>query len=177
MILNNFLSRKTHDNSNLHEIIPISFNMHKALHKTYYSIETKEQYLVQTQSQTKSSRIALPEVHGAKKTLDTNMLREKQKPQLQNKQVVENRPRLGQGRAGIRCKNPQPVDGITASTSKSCEIPKIPMVQNATKDSMGFPVAEQLITDKTEAITREMTQDKNRELPFYPDLIYRPPTR
>ena len=78
--------------------------MYKALHEIYYSIETKEQYLVQTQLQVKSSRIALPEVHGTKKALDTNILPEKQKPQLQNKQVVKNRPRSGQCRAGIRCK-------------------------------------------------------------------------
>ena len=125
----------------------------------------------------KSSGIVLPEVHGAKKTLDTNVLPEKQKPQLHNKQVVENRPRLGQGRAGIRCKNPQPVDGITASTSKSHELPKIPTVQGVTKDSMDFPVPEQLITNKTEAIIRGMIQGKNGEIPFYPDLIYRPPPR
>ena len=49
------------------------------------------------------------------------------------------------------------------------------MVQGVTKDSMDFPVPEQLIKDKTEAITRGMIQDKNRELPFYPDPIYRPP--
>ena len=79
--------------------------------------------------------------------MDTNILPEKQKPQLQNKQVVKNRPRSGQGRAGIRCKKTQPVDGITASTSKSHEISKIPTVQGVTKDSMDFPVAEQLITD------------------------------
>ena len=156
MILNDFLSRQTHNNSNPHEIIPVSFNMYKDLHKTYYSIETKEQYLVQSQSQMKSSGIALPEVHGAKKMLDTNVLLERQNPQLQNKQVIKNKPRLGQGRAGIRCKKPQPVDGMTASTSKSHKIPKIPMVQGVTKDSMGFPVPEQLITDKTEAITRGM---------------------
>ena len=42
---------------------------------------------------------------------------------------------------------------------------------------MDFPILEQLITDKTKAITRGMIQDKNRELPFYPDLIYRPPPR
>ena len=42
---------------------------------------------------------------------------------------------------------------------------------------MDFPVPEQLITDKTGAITRGMIQDKNRELPFYPDMIYRPPPR
>ena len=106
MILSNFFSRQTHDDSNPHEIILISFNMYKALHKMYYNIKTKEQYLVQTQLQTKSSGIALQEVHGAKKMLDTNVLSEKQKPQLQNKQVVKNRPRSGKGRAGIRCKKP-----------------------------------------------------------------------
>ena len=71
-------------------------------------------------------------------------------------------------------KKTQPVTNIAASTSKSC---KIPMVQNITKDNMVFPVQEQLITDKTEAITRRMIQDKNRELTFYPDPIYWPPPR
>ena len=42
---------------------------------------------------------------------------------------------------------------------------------------MDFPVPEQLITDKTEAITGKTIQDKNRELLFYPDPIYRPPPR
>ena len=51
--------------------------MHKALYKNYYEIKTKERYLVQTQSQTKSSGVALPEVHGAKKTLNMNILPEK----------------------------------------------------------------------------------------------------
>ena len=48
MILSNFLSRQTHDNNNLHKIIPISFTMYKALHKTYYIIETKRWHLAQT---------------------------------------------------------------------------------------------------------------------------------
>ena len=42
---------------------------------------------------------------------------------------------------------------------------------------MDFQVPEQLITDKTEAITRGMIEDLNRELPFHPDPIYRPPPR
>ena len=37
-ILSGFLSRKTHDNSNPHDIIPISFNIHKALYESYYKI-------------------------------------------------------------------------------------------------------------------------------------------
>ena len=83
--------------------------------------------------QTKSSGVALLQVHGAKKTLDTIILSEKQMLVPQNKKIVENKPRLGQGRAGIKCKKPQPVDGITASISKSCKIPKIPMIQDVTK--------------------------------------------
>ena len=53
----------------------------------------------------------------------------------------------------------------------------MPMVQNVTKHSMDFLVPEQLITNKTEAITSRTIQDKNRELPFYPDPIYRSPPR
>ena len=104
MILCNFLSRQTHDDSNPHDIIPISFNMHRALCKNYYSIERKERYLVQTWSQMKSSRIALPEVHSTKKVLDMNVLLEKQKIQSQSKKIVENKQRPGQGRAVIRHK-------------------------------------------------------------------------
>ena len=49
-------------------------------------------------SQTKSSRIKLPEVHSVKKTLDMNLLPEKQKviPQI-NFRTIENKPRLGKG--------------------------------------------------------------------------------
>ena len=106
-----------------------------------------------------------------------NVLPEKQKIQSQSKEIVENKPKFGQGRTGIRCKNLQPVGDIYASASKSGEIPKVPTVQNVTRHSTDFPVQEQLITKKTEAITRGMIQDKNRELPFYPDPIYRHPPR
>ena len=62
MILSDFLSRHMHDDSNPHEIIPISFNTYNVLYKTYYRIEIKDQYLVQTWSQMKVARITLPEV-------------------------------------------------------------------------------------------------------------------
>ena len=69
-ILSDFLSRQNNDDSNPHEIIPISFSMHKVLHQNYYNIEN---YLVQTRSQARSSGIKLPEVHGMGKNLDPNM--------------------------------------------------------------------------------------------------------
>ena len=48
MVLSDFLSRQNNDNSNPHEIIPISFNMHKVLQQNYYEIDS---YLVKTRSQ------------------------------------------------------------------------------------------------------------------------------
>ena len=52
MILSDFLSRQQHDDSNPHEIIPISFNMQNVLLTRYCNIGEKEQgkYLVQTRS-------------------------------------------------------------------------------------------------------------------------------
>ena len=103
------------------------------LHERHYKIETEERYLVQMLSQTKSTRIKLREVHGVKKTLDTNLLPEKQKVILQIKKTIENKPTFGQGRAGIRHRKPQLTENINASTNKSHEILKIPATQNVTK--------------------------------------------
>ena len=47
MILSDFLSRQTHDTSNPHKIIPISFNMYNTLHETYYRNDSTGRYLVQ----------------------------------------------------------------------------------------------------------------------------------
>ena len=52
-VLSDSLSRQKHENSNPHEIIPISFNMQNILHDKYYNIGNLEKYLVQTWSQDK----------------------------------------------------------------------------------------------------------------------------
>ena len=77
MILRDFLSRQKHYDSNPHEIIPISFNMHNVLHKEYYNTGKSERYLVETQSETKSSDVKLLEVHGVSKNVDPNIQPEK----------------------------------------------------------------------------------------------------
>ena len=77
MVLSDFLSRQNSDDSNPHEIIPISFNIRYVLHESYYRlgslknfIDSKmNNYIVQTRTQVKSGSIKLPEVHGAKKVL------------------------------------------------------------------------------------------------------------
>ena len=81
MILSDFLSRQKVDDSNLHEVIPISFNMQNILYDIYYKIGKREEegkYLVQTRFQSKSSSIALPAVHGVDKGINPSMQPEKQ---------------------------------------------------------------------------------------------------
>ena len=76
MILSDFLSRQKHDESNPHEIIPISFNMQEVLSASYYNIPgNKEQkiYLIQIRSQTNTSGTILPNVHSIDEGVDTNL--------------------------------------------------------------------------------------------------------
>ena len=77
MVLSDFLSRQNKNNSNPHEIIPISLNMHQVLHKNYYDTEN---YLVQTRSQARSNSIKLLEVHGMGKNLDPKIKQENNMP-------------------------------------------------------------------------------------------------
>ena len=53
MILSDFLSRQIEDDSNLHEIIPISFNIQEILQENYHNIES-DTYKVQTRAQAKA---------------------------------------------------------------------------------------------------------------------------
>ena len=109
MILSDFLSRQKIDDSNPCEIIPISFNMREVLQEKYYNLynmRIAEKYLVQTRSQTKSSGVKLPEVHGIEKGLDPHIKPGRQKlvSPLTDMRHPISKPRIGQGRAGIRRK-------------------------------------------------------------------------
>ena len=87
MVLSDFLSRQKTVDSNLHKIIPISFNLRRILCENYYrlnnltrTIDIKaDQYLEQTRSQAKSSGVEVPEVHGADKGLTWHVKPECQK--------------------------------------------------------------------------------------------------
>ena len=92
MILSDFLSRQTHDTSDPHEITPYQLICNNDLHGIYYRDDPIDRYLVQTQSQTKLAGVKLPEVYGTRKTISTHSPIEKQKPQIQEKQVDNNRP-------------------------------------------------------------------------------------
>ena len=94
--------------------------------------------------------VKLPEVHGARKTISIHSLIDKQKPQIQEIQLDNNRPKLGRGRAGMQCKQQQPVADTSVSTNKS---PNIPTTQEVTINSAKYPEPKQLITHRTETST------------------------
>ena len=110
MILSDFLSRRDPGDEDIKEIIPISFNMKLVLQDKYYNVgENEKKYMVQTRLQTKASGVQLPEVHGLRKRLDPHRIPEKQ-PQPIAGLNVDRKPRIGQGRAGIRRKAPPHLD-------------------------------------------------------------------
>ena len=60
MVISDFLSRQHGDDSNLHAIIPISFNMGKLLKQKYQNY-TKDSFSVQTRSQSKAKNTKVPD--------------------------------------------------------------------------------------------------------------------
>ena len=126
------------DDSNPHELIPISFSLKSQVSDYFYHIDNeinlprKDKYLVQTRSQVRSSGIRLPEIHGANKGLDPHVQPGKQKSfpiQTINKGMPTHpipKPRIGQGRAGLRRKvnTPQPMpftlSAANSTNNKAC---------------------------------------------------------
>ena len=119
MVLSDFLSRQKMDDSNPHELIPISFTLRSQVDNHFYPINNEsnqprtDRYLVQTRSQAKSSGIKLLEIHGTNKSLDPHVRPGKQKPSpsLPIHNVDKRLPtypipklRISQGRAGLRRK-------------------------------------------------------------------------
>ena len=168
MVLNDFLSRQSNDDSNHHEIIPISFNMHKVLQENYYNINS---YIVQTKSHTRSSGIKLPEVHGVRKNLDPHIKPEKQHATSIKGSVVK--LCIGQGRAGSKRKRSDPINQtINPPSELSHKIPDKTTIETGktnlehSKDSM------HIINNADTGMNH--TKCLIPDVPFHPDLIYRP---
>ena len=130
VVLSDFLSRQKMDSSDPHEIIPISFTLKGPMGNHFYRIintnaisqpETNK-YLVQTRSQTKSGGIKILEIHGMNKGLDPHIKpgRQRPLPPLPMHSILPTsltqpidkglpthpipKPRIGQGRAGLKRK-------------------------------------------------------------------------
>ena len=86
MVLSDFLSRQKTDDSNPHELIPISFMLRNQIEDYLYQINSRtdqpktNRYFIQTRSQEKSSSIKILEIHGADMGLDPHVQPGKQRP-------------------------------------------------------------------------------------------------
>ena len=152
MVLSNFLSRQKTDDSNPHEIIPITFTLRSQVDNHFYQINNEfdkpktDKYLVQTRSQVKSSSIKVPEIHGANKGLNPCVKPGKQRPlpslpthSLPSTLIVHHvdkelpthpipKPRIGQGRARMRrevkTNQPIPLPQQTLAQPITTHVPK-----------------------------------------------------
>ena len=189
MILSNFLLKQEHDNSNLYKAIPISFNMSGILHERHYTtgkVTKEDRYLVQNRLQSKSSGVSLPEVHGVQKGIDTHVKLGKQaiKPTTVSTEVkitVCRKPRIGQGRAGLRRKvkmvppsqpnKPAQVVPLSEKQQKT----KIREQPQATVDMESQTKLIPIIHFAPKQFLSPRTLTK--QVPPYSDLYRRPPPR
>ena len=86
MVLSDFLSRQQGDDSDPHQIIPISFNIKQILKQNYHSY-IGDTFLVQTRSQNKARGVRLPVVHGTTKPLVPHEIPEKQPARISKGKV------------------------------------------------------------------------------------------
>ena len=118
------------DDSNPHEIIPISSTLKSPVSNHFYQINSTNEisetetnkYLIQTRSQAKSSGIKVPEIHGVNKGINPHIKLGRQQPlpalhmhsillttlaQPVDKGLPTHpipKTRIGQGRAGLKRK-------------------------------------------------------------------------
>ena len=171
MVLSDFLLRQNNDNSNPHETIPISFNMHKVLQENYYKIDN---YLVQTRSQARPSGIKLPEIHGVRKNLDLNMKLERQHANPINSSVVK--PCIGQGRAGLKRKRSDSINQTINQPSELSQIvPGKTKIETRKTHLVHFKDAMHIINNVGTGITH--TRPLIPDVPFHPGLTYMPPPK
>ena len=202
MVLSNFLSRQKMDDSNPHELIPILFLLKNQVGDYFYHMDNEviiprnDKYLVQTRSQVRLSGIRLLEIHGANKGLDPHVQPGKQKTfpiQTINKGMPTHpipKPRIGQGRAGLRRK---------VNTLQAIPLPHQPPTQPITKHiqkavmALPEPTNESQSHVQSQFVTRLLSQHQpidpthipqqigpkiqHRSTPSYHDPYARPPPK
>ena len=213
VVLSDFLSQQKTDNSNPHEIIPISFTLKSLAGNHFYRIDNESnqlktsKYLIQTRSQAKSSGIKVPEIHSANKGLNPHVKPGKQRPLLTlpmhsipptslvqpvNKGLLIHpipKPRIGQGRAGLRrkCKASQPIplpkemaaQPITTHVPKAALSLPEPIVQSQENVQTWhhIPLPQHQPVDPTHIIQPIGPKIQHRSSPPYHDPYARPPPR
>ena len=122
--------------------------------------------MIQTRLQMKAGGVQLPEVHGSRKGLDPHKILEKQ-PQPTVSLNIKRKPRLGQGRAGVRRKIKAPPSQYTGPGSSESK----PIVINGETVSAVDPILPKSILKipRSEVLPPYLLQ--NRPPPKPPDQL------
>ena len=134
-----------------------------------------------------SSGIKLPEAHDMGKGLDPNKQPEKQvlKPitVTKMKEVPQIKLRLGQGREGLRCKTKTPLPSSTNNPTVQAKekqpkvlVLKIPKIQDKVVPIPNYAIPPIKSNDESGSrmVERKAIQDVIKEIPIFPDPVYRP---
>ena len=126
-----------------------------------------EKYLIQTCSQVKTSGTKLPEVHEVQKGIDPNLRPEKH--HTIPKQGKSERLQMGQGRAGSKRKEPDPINqAINQPSDVTQEIPGRTNIVTGKTNSIHSTnsMSDRLINNNNPFIP---------DAPLHPDLLLRAP--
>ena len=123
--------------------------------------------MIQTRLQMNLSGVQSPEVHGSRKGLDPHKIPEKQ-PQPTVSSDIERKPRLGQGRAGVRRKIKAPPSQYTGPGSSE----STPIVINGEAVSAVDPILPKPIPEipRSEVLPPYLLL-QNRPPPKLPDQL------
>ena len=108
------------------------------------------------------------------RNLDPNIQSEKQITKLvKGNEILQGKPRIGQGRAGMRRKPP-----FNQTIAQSAEPSKASKIEKKVIYQPHFTTPVQSISNSSaEVINRRPIQKINKNIPFYPDPTYRPPLK
>ena len=108
------------------------------------------------------------------KNLDPNIQPEKQgiRP-LKGNEISQEKPRIGQGRAGMRGRRLPPINQTTAQSAEmSKKIPEASKIEKKVVNHPDFTTQVQSITNSNAEVINRKPLIK--DIPFYPDPTYRP---
>ena len=195
MVLSDFLSRQKTDDSNPHELIPISFSFRNQVSDYLYRIDNeinlprKDKYLVQTRSQVRSSGIRLPEIHGANKGLDPHIQPGKQKS-FPTQTINKGLPTHPIPKAGLRRKvntlqpiplpHQLPTQPITKHVQKAVVLLPEPTNQLQSHEQSQIlprPSSQHHLIDPTQVPQQIGPKIQHRPTPSYHNPYARPPPK
>ena len=128
--------------------------------------------MVQTRSQARSGGIKHPEVHGMGKNLDPNI-----KPEKQHANPIKcsiEKPCIGQGRAGLKRKRPDPINqAVNPPSELSEKIPGETKIETGKTSQIHSKDPMHSVNNVDEGMTH--TRPLIPDVPFHPGPTYRPP--